>query len=292
MIIVKLYFSDFELAPNVTMHTFVKIDIPVNDGMIKKFAQRYVEQRTQALTPAKSISPGFLFKSTGFDTSELEKTIMKNVIAEDKKRELGITPAVLNDIYRSDLGELLMTYYFEEKVPEGERFKIPVKNISNRELCHLPGRGLDAIGYRVDGTKIRLLFGEAKVSHSSDSPPAVVHGSDDSIYKTHLKHCGGHGFSLKKLSEYYKHLNPIDATPIGIAIWAMNNKKTDVFDITLGCTLVRDHVCVKEEDYGKLKTDAKSFVPHIVHFSLLAFSGKTIEETIQMFFEEVQRIAA
>lgn len=100
----------------------------------------------------------------GFNVEKLKQVIRKNAVAVDLKREQGLTPAILNDIYRSDLGELLMTYYFEEKIGEDKRYVIPLKNISSRELAQLPGRSLDAIGYRIDNGLFNILLGEAKVS--------------------------------------------------------------------------------------------------------------------------------
>jgi len=275
------------------MHIFEKSDINVDDNFIKKFAAKYVEQRTASVTPAKTITANFLFKNTGFDTSSLEKIITKNVIAEDKKREEGKTPLVINDIYRSDFGELLLTYYFEEKIESGKQFKIPIKNISIREVSHLPGRGMDAIGYRLDGAKVNLLFGEAKVSHVTDTPPPVVHQTNDSIYKTHLKHKSDKKAALRKLSEYYKHLLHDDAAIMGIAIWAIENDKDDLVEITFGCTLVRDYSCMNESsDYGKLKSHKKDFDPHQIWFGLFSFKNKTIAETIELFYKEVYTIAA
>src|SRR3982751_1688959 len=104
------------------MHSFKKEDIKVSDAFIKKFAEMYISQRTMSVTAIKSLTANFLFNNTGFDTKELEHVIKKNVIAEDTKREKGLTPDILNDIYRSDLGELLMTYYFEEKITKDKRF--------------------------------------------------------------------------------------------------------------------------------------------------------------------------
>ncbi len=274
------------------MHFFDKQDIKVNTDFIKKFAEKYIQQRTASLTPAKTILTNFLFNNTGFNTSDLEKIITRNVIAEDEKREAGETPAVLNDIYRSDLGELLLTYYFEEKIEIPKRYKIPVKNISSRELSHLPGRGMDTIGYRQEGQKVRLLFGEAKVSQSTDSPPSVVHQTEDSIYKTHLKHKTDLKLALKKLSEYYKHLMPEDAAVIGFAIWAIENNKNTNYEITFGCTLVRDSTCVNAlSDYGKMESCKADFEPHSVHFGLLSFTEKTIAETIELFYKEVYKMA-
>lgn len=277
----------------MTTHVFKKTDIKVDDIFVKKFAAMYVTQRTEALTATKTLSTSFVFKSTGFDTSALQKIITKSVIAEDKKREAGKTPKVLNDIYRSDLGELLLTYFFEEKIDKASQYKIPVKNISSRELSHLPGRGMDAIGYKVDGDKINLLFGEAKVSESKTSPPSVVHNTSDSIYSTHLAHKTNIKATLKKLSEYYKRLTHDDALVIGFAIWAIENDMQANYEITFGCTLIRDYSCVNAtSDFGKMKSDVADFEPHKVHFGLLSFSDKTIAEAVELFYKEVYKIAA
>ena len=66
------------------------------------------------------------------------------------------------DIIRSELGELLLTYYFEKKVAEKERFSIPIKLIEVKEVAGMASRGIDAIGFRKEGEKIHLLVGEAK----------------------------------------------------------------------------------------------------------------------------------
>jgi hypothetical protein len=275
------------------MHTFLKVDIKVDDAFIEKFAKRYVAERTECVTSVSSISTTFLFNSTGFATTDLEKIIKKNVVADDIKREAGFTPAVLNDIYRSDLGELLMTYYFEEKLEENKRFVVPIKNISYRELSHLPGRGMDAIGYREESNKINILLGEAKVSESLASPPSVVHSSDDSIYKTQLNRRENKAEIIKKLTDFYRRLDNKDATIIGMAIWAMEKDLDDKYEITFGCTLVRDYHCVNEAtDFGKLRSDFRKFERHYVSFSLLSFVGRTISETVNLFYQKVKALAA
>lgn len=81
------------------MHIFDKSDIKVDNAFIKKFAEKYVEQRTACFTPARTISTNFLLNSTGFNTSDLKRIITRNVIAEDRLREVGQTPTILNDIY-------------------------------------------------------------------------------------------------------------------------------------------------------------------------------------------------
>ena len=167
------------------MNHFDKIDIRVFDKFIEKFAARYIEQRTkmnsaitnESITLAKSLD-------CEFDVDNLLEIIKQNSTAKDFDREAGKQPEVLKDIYRSDLGELLTTYYFEEKVEENQRFLIPLKNITYRERYDMPGKGIDAIGYRMDKSKTNILIGEAKVSTQKSNPPSVVDANKDSIYQT------------------------------------------------------------------------------------------------------------
>ncbi len=97
---------------NVYIKHDVNVSINVMDSFIDKFARKYIEQRSQTNTDLSSLSNNQIFKTSGFDTSLLEGIITRNSVAHEFKREEGKTPSVLQDIYRSDLGELLMTYYF------------------------------------------------------------------------------------------------------------------------------------------------------------------------------------
>ena len=93
------------------------------DAFIDMFAERYVQQRSkmdqEAIERAVALD-------CGMDISALQSIIRSNSCYVDAEREAGRTPSPLSDIYRSDLGELLTTYYFEEKLPEGERYIIPL----------------------------------------------------------------------------------------------------------------------------------------------------------------------
>ena len=276
------------------MHKHEKIDIQVIDSFIKKFAEMYLKQRTQTQFDISSINEQVLYKNLGFGTDALKQIITKNTIPIDKKREQGLDQNVLNDIYRSDLGELLMTYYFEEKLPDGERFVIPLKNITFRERAELPGRGLDAIGYRKIGeTQVEILLGEAKVSADKKSPPPVVDSTNDSIYNTQLNHKNETPKVVQRLSDYARRLNTKDAEILGFAIISIEHQLTDNFSITYGCTLVRDHTCLNESsDFGKMKTNQSDFEPGKVHFSILSFSDKTIKDTVNLFYSKVQELIA
>lgn len=270
---------------------YVKHDIEVMDSFIDKFAWKYIEQRSQTNTDMSSLSNSQMFKTSGFDTSLLEGIISKNSVAHDFKREEGKTPFVLKDIYRSDLGELLMTYYFEEKLDENVRYVIPLKNITYRERDDMPGRGLDAIGYKVNDNKIDILLGEAKVSASDKKPPDVVHKTKDSIYKTQKKYNDNSEIVIRRLSDYCRRLDAKNAAIIGLAILNIDSKKIEAYSITFGCTLIRDFTCVdSKNDFGKMKSNSEGFNPNKIHFSILSFTKKEIEQTVQLFYEKVQEL--
>ncbi len=270
---------------------YLKHDINVMDSFIDKFARKYIEQRSQANSDLSSLSNNQMFKNSGFDTSLLEGIINTNSVAHDFKREEGKTPSVLQDIYRSDLGELLMTYYFEEKLDENVRYVIPLKNITYRERDDMPGRGLDAIGYKINDSEIDILLGEAKVSAQKKSPPAVVDKTDDSIYATQKKYNDNLDVVVRRLSDYCKRLDAKNAEIIGLAILYIDSEKTEAYSITFGCTMIRDFTCVDSaNDFGKIKSNSEDFNPNIIHFSILSFTGKEIEQTVQLFYEKVQEL--
>ena len=250
------------------MHIHKKIDIKVYDDFIRKFAKKYLDQRSKTQFDYSKISEQALFNNLGFTTEVLRKIITKNAAPVNKKREQGLQPDILNDIYRSDLGELLMTYYFEEKLPEGERFVIPLKNITFRERAELPGRGMDAIGYKFSDGRVEILLGEAKVSADKNSPPSVVDSSKDSLYKTQLKHKTDVPAVIQRLSDYARRLNAADASIIGFAIVCLQHNDFEKYSITYGCTLISDYTCVNEtSDFGKLKSNVTEVEPGKVHFS-------------------------
>lgn len=274
-------------------NVFNKIDVRVFDKFIDKFAQKYVEQRSAlslgAIDEVLKISDGL---GTGFDLSQIKSIVKHNAVFIDPKREKSNKPNPINDIYRSDLGELLTTYYFEEIIGESQRYIIPAKNISTRERYDMPGRGIDAVGYRIknDGT-YELLIAEAKVSEQKQNPPSVVDKTEDSIYKTHKKYHDEVDTLKQRLVEFSKNLNGQDLIAILCVVVDIENK-TNKYTITYGCGLVRDYTCVDEtKDFGKMKSNANEFEPGNIHFAILSFTEETIDSTIDLFYKKVQELA-
>lgn len=272
---------------------FSKFDIKVFDAFIEKFAQKYVDLRsTFSSENADSLLAAAESLGSGFDITQIKSIVRRNSTYTDPVRENGQTPStVLNDIYRSDLGELLTGYYFEEKLGAEERYVIPLKNISFRERYDMPGRGNDVLGYRVseDGS-ISLLLGEAKVSGQNTNPPSVVDASRDSIYNAQKNYHDNMETVSQRLCDYLRRLtSPKDIEVIGCAIMSLESGEVS---ITYGCGLVRDYSCVKDpEDFGKMRTDVESFRPGSVHFAIFSFSNATIESAVQQFYEKVKEIS-
>ena len=270
-------------------HQFLKLDIKVDDAFVTKFSEMYVKQRSETNFDYSTLDQSVLFQKNGFDSTVLEKIITKNSVAVDLIRESNQKhKTVITDIYRSDLGELLMTYFFEEKLDVNEQFRIPLKNITNRELAGQPGRGLDAVGYRVDNSRVKLFLGEAKVSHEMKNPPQVVDYSRDSIYETQLKFKNNKELLINRLSDYSRKLSANDAEKIGLVIVLMEFDRDSEYDIVFGCSLIRDIHCVKtNEDFGKFYTQQTDFEPHQITFCILNMDDN-IANTIDLFYQKVQ----
>lgn len=277
---------------NKMSNIYKKIDIKVFDKFIEKFAKKYVDQRS-ALAPVTidemvKMSEGL---GTGFDLSQIKSVVKHNSVFIDPTREDGNKPNPINDIYRSDLGELLTTYYFEEKLDESNRYIIPAKNISTRERYDMPGRGIDAIGFRIkeDGS-YELLIAEAKVSGQKQNPPSVVDSTNDSIYKTHKNYHDNPEVLEQRLVEFSKNLRGNDLYIVCCIIMDIE-QKTGKCSITYGCGLVRDYTCVDgTKDFGKMQTNASEFDPGDIHFAILSFTEETIDNTIDLFYKKVREI--
>lgn len=260
---------------------FKDIDINTSEKkFVEYFAKEYIKLRSGK---NHNITSNPIFNNSGFDVSELQKTILKGSV----KKSLQLNNGKLNpkDLYRSELGEMLMTYYFEKKLEESERFVIPVKLIADKETAEMPSRGIDCIGFREEEDKIHLLLGEAKVSDEKKNPPQVV----KQIYETQ-KILTEQEKLVEKLSDFSKKIPDTYYGKFITLIAFIVFGKTINYSITYGCTLVRDKDCVNiNSDFGKMKTNQSEFDPHNIHFVIMCFKDQTIDDTVKNFFEEVQR---
>lgn len=266
-----------------TNYKFVKLDIEVNDDFIAKSVQRYLALRSESAIPGQTDIALASLESTGFNAEAIKKVLIELSVPQT-------TGEGTLDILRSDLGEMLAVNFFEHKLnrecPDEQNFIIPIKNISYRESADMPGRGSDAIGYRLlnDG-RTSVLLAEAKVSSEKKNPPQVVHNSADSLYKTHIKFKKDRNLIARRLADYAKRLEASHATVIMASMINIlhQDQGANNTQLVFGSCLVRDKNCVDlEKDLGKVESDTSSFIPDHVHGVLLCFS-KSIDETVGLF---------
>lgn len=272
-------------------HYFKKYEVTVDDAFVERYANLYMNLRSNdsSVKFATDLKQDPKFQGLDVSTTKLEEIVMKY------SKPIRNVSSKVRDIYRSDLGELLLTYYFEKGIGtifRGEDvFVIPIKNIMDRETNDFPGRGIDLIGYR-PGAKPTLLLGEAKVSDQKNNPPSVVHTTKDSLYLTQQKYRNDKQYLLRKLANYVKKLSDDHRYAFSIILIGLELERSDLYEMVYGCLLVRDTQCVNEsKDFGKLKDNAADFEPGVVHFVIPTFD-KPIEETVNLFQSKVDEIVS
>lgn len=282
-------------------HIFIKSDLSVDDAFIELCAKKYIECRGTIAADPLVVCNQPVFKNTGFGVDNLQKVIDKYTLP--KRPGVGSKKPKHLDIYRSDLGELLMTMFFEEElakkwpgksavIDSDGNFIMPLKNIWDREINDSPGRGIDGVGYRYkEPSKPTLFLGESKVSSEKNNPPRVVDKSSDSIYKTQKMHADDKEYLLRKLTNHCKKVDTEHVAVYGVIIMSIDFDIVDGFDIVYGCCMVRDSSCVKtDEDFGMLMTHKNEFEPNAVYFYIPSFD-KPIEEVVELFYDAVQKLA-
>lgn len=259
-------------------HKFEKIDFLITDEKLEELAEKYIELRSHVREIA-DIQNDPRFKNLGFSTKNIKDYFAKNT------KPLRMSDAPLKDIYRSDLGEMLLTMYFDAGYTSlGDSFVIPLKNIWDREHNDLPGRGIDVTGYKEISGKIEILIGEAKVSEEMKSPPQV----SKEIYKEQIKYTSPENTYLKRrLSNYAKKLGAKDAANITLVLMALEHEELgDIYQLVFGCCLVRDNNCFHSNDFGKMQSEKDNFSPNRIHFIVPVFD-KSISETVDLFYNKV-----
>jgi hypothetical protein len=274
------------MTPLVSRFEHIELD---SSKRIDSLASRYLEIRSEIVGGVENLlsadNPAFT-SITGFSPEILIEIIRKNAkptrIPKEKRKPF-------NDIYRSDLGELLMVDYFEKECCSDarDRYIIPIKNLWDRELDNSPGRGFDAIGYKSSKGKHTLLLGEAKVSGDLKSPPPVVDQTTDSIYNNHSRSKSDVRYLEQRISNYVKKVGVEHKGILSAVLLSLAMGFHDKYEIVYGCCLVRDNTCYNDTDYGKMKTDEKTFLPGIVHFIIYSFD-KTLSEIVELFYDKIE----
>lgn len=271
-------------------HIYRKFDIPFDDSRAERYARKYVELRSELIEDPSHYLSDEIFVGLSLDADKIKEIIQKHTTPNRS------SAGTYRDIYRSDLGELMLVHYFEDGIkttnlePEDKiPFTIPVKNIYDRELNDLPGRGLDLLGFRLE-PKLSLLVGESKVSRERRNPPLVVHYNDDSIFKSQKKNREDRTYLIRRLSNVAKKLTGRDAKYLMAIILFMERGMEDRFDTIYGCCLVRDSICVDESrDFGKMMSEQSVFEPGFVHFVIPSLQVG-IDDAVDLFARKIEEL--
>lgn len=266
---------------------FIRKDLAVTDVTIQGLADRYLAIRSALADGTYSLldaeNPAFA-SLEGFNPENLKKVIKENAkpLRIDKSKRLPV-----NDIYRSDLGELLLIDYFEKECDESDFYVVPLKNLWDRELDNLPGRGYDLLGYKFDNsTKPILLLGEAKVSAQAKNPPDVVDKSEDCIYNNHMKSKTDAKYLEQRLANYVKKVGLDHRTVLSAILLMIAQGQHELYEVVYGCCLVRDSTCCDDKDFGKMRDDETNFSPGFVHFVIYCFDKK-LSEVVDLFYDKI-----
>lgn len=271
-----------------------RINKEITDSFVDRYAEEYINLRSGGPFEAESLAQSGLVDDLDFDTSTIERLFQRHTMPE-RIRAIAGDRNSYRDIFRSDLGEMLLTYYFERGIESvtfqsgmEKAFTIPLKNIYDRETNHLPGRGLDLVGYRIEPT-LTLLLGEAKASHEKRNPPQVVNQANDSIYHSQKKNKDDSSYLIKRLANFAKKLRGNDFTALSAILLHLDQGNSNGFHTVYGCCLVRDDSCVKVPgDYGKLDSRRAEFEPGEVHFVIPIFE-LPLHDVVDLFHGAVIR---
>ncbi|MFK7799805.1 MAG: Hachiman antiphage defense system protein HamA [Aureispira sp.] len=261
-------------------HKFQKIPIKITAQRITNLAKRYIEMRSR-VKHIEEIEQDPRFKNLGFSTDYIQEFFKKNT------QPIRTSLKPVRDIYRSDLGELLLTMYFDQEYDNwGESFVIPLKNIWDREHNDMPGRGIDVTGYKKDSGTIQILLGEAKVSAEKKSPPQV----SNEIYKEQIKYTNTDKSYLKRrLANYSKKLEAEDAATVTLVLMALDIKGMEtIYQLVYGCCVVRDTNCFKNTDFGKMKNKQHEFSPDRINYIIPVFD-QPIKNVVDLFYKAVDK---
>ena len=93
------------MAKKKNIHQFKKIDIPITNSRLKNLAKQYIKLRSH-IKNVEDIENDPRFKNLGFSTKTIKSFYEKHT------QPIRVSTKPVRDIYRSDLGEMLLTMYF------------------------------------------------------------------------------------------------------------------------------------------------------------------------------------
>ncbi|MGA1813832.1 hypothetical protein VH571_15725 [Frondihabitans sp. 4ASC-45] len=189
-------------------------------------------------------------------------------------------------VIRSDLAEALMGYLGEKL----HGYLYGYRSTRDRELVHLPGRGVDQIGVTtsVDSAGrdvVVVLIGEAKVSAEAKSPPAVVETKDDSLRNQHLDHMSDMDKLIGKIAGASRRARGDAFMLFQVALAHLEKGNHDQVHLRSASLLVRPAGHGAETDFGSFRSAPDDFHPGKVDFMIVRTDAADIEATIDLFHQ-------
>lgn len=235
-------------------------------------AKEYNELRTHTKFPIEPIC----FDGLEFSVEVIKERIAANTIPRRKGGNFDVT--------RSDFGEVISYLVLEQNYST----KFGYKGTRDRELIHLPGRGIDGVGIET-GTKLRLVLTETKLSSQKRTPPAVVDIQDDSLRNQHLAHISDMETS-RKVWDVARRTTSSDLQALFLAAALLfEERKFDRLDVVTCCVLVRPQNMYSPQDFGTFKLNPSDFSPGKIRFLVVCVPtyGNNIEDVIDQWYQKL-----
>lgn len=249
----------------------LQVLVPGGEGWLETLAAEYRRLRTTSRVPAQALS----FEGVEMlDVTGVEALLAGACVPQYRRGNFGVS--------RSDLAEVILG------LVQAERYscRYGYRSVRDRELKHLPGRGVDQIGIegRTDGEApgLTLVLGEAKVSTDRNCPPRVVDDADDGLRNQHLGHLADKPVTADKVIEASRNADdPEVQAALRIAALLLRSED-ERLRIVASSAMVRPEGFSTPEDFGSFHSHAEDFEPADIRFLLVRLPGD-IDELVEVF---------
>jgi hypothetical protein len=210
---------------------------------------------------------------------ELVRSAAQSTIPEPAQR----TTQPWLDTARNELAEVICYAALEELFAA----TVPAKRVRHKEIPQLMSRGMDALGLADDPHaehRLRVYLSETKASSSTDSPPAVVDSTDDSLHNQLREAIQTRTKVASELSRALKYTAGSERERMARAmvLWGTGKLATTVMPF-----LLRPKDRQGADDFGAFRADPSAFAPAHVAFCLVRIDG-TIEALSQAVYQQAR----
>jgi len=187
------------------------------------------------------------------------------------------------DTARNELAEVIC-YAALEEVFEAS---VPAKRVQHKEIPRLMSRGMDAIALKDDphvDHQLRLYLAETKASSSTQSPPAVVDRTSDSLHHQLREALKQRGKVTSELARALKYTSDAERAKVAraLVLWGTGKLATTVVPF-----LLRPKDRHGADDFGAFRGEPSAFAPAQVAFCLVRIDT-TIEALAQAVYEKAR----